>query len=79
MAALYKSIATLAQAKSKAELADAAAQAMARHCDKRIERARKALRLIDTFAWSAITADSAQSRKELQRRIDICRETLRGL
>ena len=75
----FRSIITLGKAKSTAKLADMAAREMARHCDARIDKARKALRLIDNFAWTAVTADCEASRKELQRRIDFCRQTLRDL
>lgn len=75
----FKSILTLGAAKQKAAVADMAAKEMARHCDKRIRRARAALRLIDTFAWSAVKADCPASHKELSRRIAKCREALSEL
>lgn len=36
----------------------------------------KALRLFDNFAWTAVTADCEASRKELNRRIAVCRATI---
>ena len=75
----FKSIITLAEAKSTAQRAHIAAKEMARHCDKRVAAARKALRLIDTFAWSMVHTDTPQADKELMRRVNACRETLKNL
>jgi hypothetical protein len=75
----FKSIIALGKAKVKAQTAHVAAREMARHCDARIKRARTALELINTFAWSAVSTDTPEAAKELQRRIDKCREILRTL
>ena len=65
--------------KQQAKTAHLAAREMARHCDARIKRARKAFELIDTFAWSCVTTDNPKATKELQRRIGAVREALRNL
>jgi hypothetical protein len=50
-----------------------------REVRKRNAAAKRALRLIDRFAWSAVTVDNPKARKELQRRLDICRAALEDL
>lgn len=42
-----------------------------------IQILRDALGLIDTFAWTAVSADCEESRLELQRRIDACRKAMK--
>lgn len=74
-----RSLIALDKAKQAAKLSELAANEMARHCDARIKKARKALSLIETFAWSAITADCPQSKMELMRRINVCRDVLKEL
>ena len=44
----------------------------------RIELLMAAARLIDEFAWTAVTADCKESHQELNRRIRCCRAALRG-
>jgi hypothetical protein len=44
--------------------------------DVALVKARKALRGINTFAWSAMTADCEAARKEGMRRITACRDAL---
>lgn len=67
------------QGKQQARTAHLAAKEMAKHCDARIKKARKALSLIDTFAWSMIHGDTPQCERELMRRITVIRETLATL
>ncbi len=65
--------------KQQAHAMNLAAKEMAKHCDARIKKARKALSLIDTFAWSMIHGDTPQCERELMRRITVIRETLASL
>jgi hypothetical protein len=67
------------QGKQQARTANLAARAMAKHCDARIKRVKKALSLIDTFAWSMIHGDTPQCERELMRRITVIRKTLAEL
>jgi hypothetical protein len=44
----------------------------------RLELLERAVELIDTFAWSCVTADCNASRAELNRRIECVRSAMRG-
>lgn len=75
MSNALKTFLKVAEYKRKARVADLAAKEMAKHCDARVRRMRKALALIDTFAWSMITLPPPAA-KNLQRRVDACRKAL---
>ena len=71
-----KGLLLAAKHRDEANAAKAAGRAIARHCDIRIRAMRKALRLIDTFAWSCVSTDHPKAAKELQRRLDAVRKAL---
>jgi hypothetical protein len=44
-----------------------------------LRRSRRALTLIDTYAWVAVRCDCLPATRELQRRIEVCRAELRRM
>ena len=54
-------------------------QARTAYLAARIKKAKAALRLVDTFAWSMIHGDTPECERELMRRITAIRECLKTL
>lgn len=75
MADALKQFTKRAAAMAEAPRYKEAAKVMAKDFDRRRKIAVKALRGIDTYAWSMVNLP-APARKELQKRIDACRKAL---